>query len=172
LKKQEQCFRQDEYERKIEGDRFVGYADLLAPVVKETFHENGVSSVTGEVMGYSTYENMYDLYDFKYSNNVDRYLESRQLHEYRYYLEAQGVHINDMYFVICGKGKRNESVKLYKVDYSQDKVSEFFKLRDEIERATNYPAKPSKLCAWCDYRSQCKQGRQMIINNKIIEKGE
>ena len=79
-----------EHEVKIEDADFVGYIDLLVPVEpKKVFHADGVNSVTGEVMGYETFEEsgMYDIYDFKYSNNVDKYMESEQLHLYKYFFE-------------------------------------------------------------------------------------
>lgn len=51
------------YEQKIEYNNFIGFMDLLVPVG----------------------ENIFDLYDFKYSNNVESYLKSGQLHEYKYF---------------------------------------------------------------------------------------
>ena len=47
----------------------------------------------------------YDLYDFKYSNNIYHYKESPQLHLYKYYFEKThpGEKIRNMKFVIVPK---------------------------------------------------------------------
>ena len=60
-----------EYEVEIQDDDFIGFIDLLAPA---TVFERGV-----EV------PNMFDIYDFKYSNNVQHYKESKQLHLYKHF---------------------------------------------------------------------------------------
>ena len=42
----------------------------------------------------------YDIYDFKYSNNIDKYMESSQLSVYKYYAEKLlGVKVKHLYFV-------------------------------------------------------------------------
>ena len=46
----------------------------------------------------------YSIYDFKYSNNIDRYLESPQLHVYKYFAEkALGIKVRKLYFVFAEK---------------------------------------------------------------------
>ena len=50
-----------QHEIKIETNDFIGFADLIT--------ENG------------------DIYDFKYSNHIERYLESKQLHLYKHFRE-------------------------------------------------------------------------------------
>ena len=50
-----------------------------------TIHENGKS---------------FDIYDFKYSNNIDKYMESGQLSVYKYFAEQiLGIKIEHLYFV-------------------------------------------------------------------------
>ena len=67
------------------NDFYMGTADLLVPV-----------------------DDGYDLYDFKYSNNIDHYMESEQLHVYKYYLEQiTGVPIRKMYFVFVPMTSRS-----------------------------------------------------------------
>ena len=130
-----------EYERKIlvdlNEDEFIGYADLLVPVE----------------------DNVYDLYDFKYSNNINGYLESAQLHEYKFFLEmGSDIKIRNMYFVFAPKIKTTAdkiSVKVVKVDYDEKKVCEFFKnlqlLKENINTNREFKKNPSYLCKWCDY---------------------
>lgn len=57
-----------EYEVEIKDENFHGFIDLLAPV--RLFHDAEVPDV-------------YDIYDFKYSNNVNHYKSSKQLHLYK-----------------------------------------------------------------------------------------
>ena len=52
-----------EHEVKIEDDDFIGFIDLLAPAKTE-------QKLGGE---HQVIPNVYDLYDFKYSNNVSKY---------------------------------------------------------------------------------------------------
>ena len=66
-----------EHEVKIEDDDFIGFIDLLAPAKTE-------QKLGGE---HQVIPNVYDLYDFKYSNNVSKYKDSPQLHLYKYFFE-------------------------------------------------------------------------------------
>ena len=69
------------FELPIGNADFIGFMDYLAPVFKDTF------------LGL----NYYDLYDFKYSNNSKSYLESGQLHEYKYWFELTHPNIYSIY---------------------------------------------------------------------------
>ncbi|MBQ4160051.1 MAG: PD-(D/E)XK nuclease family protein [Clostridia bacterium] len=61
-----------QFEVEISDDDFKGFIDLLAPVTG--FHDEEFPGV-------------YDLYDFKYSNNTAHYAESVQVHLYKYFFE-------------------------------------------------------------------------------------
>lgn len=81
-----------EYELCLDDEDYIGYMDLLAPVYQTNinharYDENG-NVIDND--GYEVSQDIigYDLYDFKYSNNVDNYLNSRQLHLYKYYLKS------------------------------------------------------------------------------------
>ena len=65
----------------IDEDDFVGIVDLIT--------DNGDGTV--------------DIFDFKYSNSVDSYNNSYQLHIYRYYLELQGYKVNRMGYIFIPK---------------------------------------------------------------------
>lgn len=150
------------YERKIECAEFIGFIDLLVEV------EKGV----------------YDLYDFKYSNNVKNYLESGQLHEYKHYFErTTGEKIRDLYFMFAPKVairmKKTETPEdfrrrlreeladkepqLVKVDYNPDKVVEFLRSAKECRTATKFEKNESRLCDWCDYKEYCQTGDDLMI---------
>lgn len=150
------------YERKIECAEFIGFIDLLVEV------EKGV----------------YDLYDFKYSNNVKNYLESGQLHEYKYYFErTTGEKIRDLYFMFAPKVairmKKTETPEdfrkrlraeladkepqLVKVEYDPDKVVEFLRSAKECRTATKFEKNESRLCDWCDYKDYCQTGDDLMI---------
>lgn len=83
------------HEVKIEDDDFLGFIDLLVPLETLT------------VIDYDLDDNYewFDLYDFKYSNNVQNYLESEQLHLYKYYFEKLNPtkKIRNMYFMFVPK---------------------------------------------------------------------
>lgn len=135
----------------IHTKRFIGFVDLIT--------ENDDGTV--------------DVFDFKYSNNVDKYLESGQLHIYKYYLEQKGFKVNKLGFIFIPKTsirqkkdedlwkfrKRliqtvNESeVKLVEVPYNPNKVIEFFDKMVDIKEETDFPKNETKLCDWCEYQT-------------------
>lgn len=151
-----------EYELKIDDEEFVGYADLLVP--KGNGH--------------------YDLLDFKYSNNVENYLKSGQLHVYKYYIERTTERIIDnMYFVflpkimirqkktedlyqfrkrLCEELSKSE-IKIIKVDYDFQKVQEYLADVEQIKAATEFPKNESRLCDWCEFESFCKRKETTMI---------
>ena len=79
------------FELPIGNADFVGFMDYLWPC--------GWDSRTNETL--------FDLYDFKYSNNAKSYAVSGQLHEYKYWYELThpGHRIRNMYFLIVPKVK-------------------------------------------------------------------
>jgi phage nucleotide-binding protein len=150
------------YEEKVENENFIGYMDLLVPVEKGVF----------------------DLYDFKYSNNVKNYMESGQLHEYKYFFEkTTGNKIRNMYFLFAPKVAirmkktetqeqyrrrlrdelENKEPQLVEVKFNPDKVSGFIADVACLEQATNFEKSPSRLCDWCDYKNFCIDGDETMI---------
>ena len=85
----------------ISCKEFKGFIDRLVPVADMK----------------STGVKWYDLYDFKYSNNEKHYLDSRQLHLYKYYFEKTnpGKKIRSLFFLFVPKnsGKQKENEDLY-----------------------------------------------------------
>lgn len=159
------------YEVKLECDKFIGYIDMLVP------NEDGT----------------FDIYDFKYSNNIDKYMDSNQLHLYKYYSEKLlNIKIKKLYFVFIEKTmirqKKTEdlrefrlrlkstlekmNVQIKEVLYDSNKVIEF--INDEIDllECNDYIKNTSKLCDWCEYKEYCenKEDINMILpSTKRVE---
>ena len=144
------------HEVKIVDTNFIGTLDMLVPVGDE-----------------------YDLYDFKYSNNWLRYMDSRQLHLYKYYFEKKtGKKIRNMYFVFVPKvqirQKKTETLfdfrkrllkeldkvepKIEQVQYEPQKVIDHLELTQVISQMTEHSKNPTKLCGWCEYNKYCQEG--------------
>ena len=178
--------RGGEFEVKIEDDDFVGYIDYLLPVDKEC--------IAWDPAGGHKYVEWFDIYDFKYSNNIDRYLESGQLHEYKYYFEKNnpGKKIRNLYFMFapkcqlkqkyanktnkfdediqafrrrCMEWINNNEVIVEKVEYDPTKIIEFATGVKHALEETEFNKEPSKLCYFCEYRAYCEQG----LTYEVIE---
>ena len=159
-----------EYELKLEDDDFIGYLDLLAP--SRAFHDKPVP-------------NVYDLYDFKYSNNVSNYKKSQQLHIYKYYFEKlnPGKIIKNMYYLMVPKTsikqKKTEDLyqfrrriqdelkklepKLVQIEYDPEKIIEFKNDVLAMKTAKEFPKNNSYLCNWCDYQKYCEKGEDYML---------
>ena len=170
IPKAKELLPEGEFEVLIETDQFKGFIDLLVP--KGDGH--------------------YDIYDFKYSNNVERYLESGQLHIYKYFYELthQGHVVDNLYFVFLPKTQirqkktetllqfrkrlletlSNMEVQIVKVDYNPEKVAHYLSDIQTIESATEYPKNETRLCEWCGFKDFCRtQGEDTMA---ILPKNE
>lgn len=152
------------HETPVVDENFIGTLDFLAPVPPPDGCPQAV----------------YDLYDFKYSNNWVRYRHSRQLHLYKYYYEKThaGKYIRDMYFVFVPKvqirPKNGEElhqfrqrllkelqkveIQVEKIKYDPNMVIEHLELTQKIMQSNDFPKNPTKLCDWCDYKKYCFEG--------------
>ena len=146
---------------------YEGTADLLVPCTKHDLNlPNG----------------QFDLYDFKYSNNIDHYMESRQLHVYKFMLERiTGKKIRRMYFVfvpkVMIKQKKTEDLQQFRrriqeelnekeieireVEYDPSKVADFYETCMNIGLADHYEKNFSNLCDWCEYKEYCQKGNEI-----------
>lgn len=189
-----------EHEVKIETDDFVGYIDLLAPVSLTTEEMDDICYECGkececECSGscpYGKYSGYYDLYDFKYSNNVNSYMESAQLHLYKYFFELTnpGKRIRNLYFVFIPKcnlrqkyknktNKRDETVyefrkrcmedleskeiQIKEVKYDSTKVIDYLIATKHCIEDSEYKKNPTRLCDWCEYQIYCEKGLDYMI---------
>ena len=181
-----------EFEVKIDHPDFIGFIDLITPVMSETRLGGEFQALPG----------LYDLYDFKYSNNVSHYKESVQLHLYKYFFEKTnpGKKIRNLYYLCIPKvnikQKKTETLtefrqriqeelkdaqpQLVQVEYDQGKVLDWmFSVKHTVE-ATEFPKNQSWLCRYCDYNDYCikevdymllpKNERRNIeeVNKKVI----
>jgi phage nucleotide-binding protein len=159
-----------EHEVKIEDDDFIGFIDLLAPAKTE-------QKLGGE---HQVIPNVYDLYDFKYSNNVSKYKDSPQLHLYKYFFEKNnpGKIIRNMFFLFVSKVNIKQSKKedlfqfrqrlqeeldrkepqLVQIEYDPEKVINFLLSTKTMLEAQEFPQNTSWLCNFCEYKDYCQKG--------------
>jgi phage nucleotide-binding protein len=171
------------HEVEIKDEDFVGYIDLLAPATG--FHDEEIP-------------NLYDIYDFKYSNNVSHYEESVQLHLYKYFFEKTnpGKKIRNLYFLFVPKvnikQKKTETLeefrmriqkelevaepRLVQIEYNQEKVLDWMSDVKHTIEATDFPKNPGWLCRYCDYNDYCQKGIDFMLlpknERRNIEKVE
>lgn len=189
-----------EHEVKIEDEDFVGFIDLLVPVEKElkyNYKDNYETGYEWELDINSAMDNTeyYDLYDFKYSNNIKNYMESGQLHEYKYYFEKlnPGKKIRKLYFVFIPKSQlrikyknktnprdetiyefrqrvmedlESKTISIEEIQYDPTKVIEFLTNSKHAIEDTTYEKNETNLCNWCEFKRYCLEGIDYEIINK------
>ena len=163
-----------EAEIKIKDENFIGFIDWLAPARTE-------QKLHGK---HQVIPNVYDMYDFKYSNNTSHYKESPQLHLYKYFFEKNnpGKVIRNMYFLVVPKvnikQKKDEDPfqfrkriqeeletkepQLIPIEYDPEKVIQFLLETKKMMEATVYPMKQSWLCNYCEYQEYCQKGNDFM----------
>ena len=157
------------FEHKLLTDDFVGYVDYIEHIDDKTVK----------------------IYDFKYSNNVDRYLDSDQLHLYKYYFEKlnPGVKVAELGFLFVPKvgikQKKTENimefrkrlvtelnkvdVQLVTVEYDANKVINFFENLKHVIEAEDYPKNETNFCRFCNFNNYCQKGVEFELINKKYE---
>lgn len=155
-----------EFEVEISDEDFHGFIDYLVPA---TIFERGVEL-----------PDTYDLYDFKYSNNVLGYKQSGQLHEYKYFFERNnpGKRIRNMYFVFVPKvtirQKKTETlqefrerlkselakveVKIVQIEFNYNKVIDFLFGIKAVNEEAEFPQEKTYLCRYCEFQEFCEKG--------------
>jgi len=165
-----------EYEHCLrDKDGFIGYIDCLVSV------EEGV----------------YDLLDFKHSNNVSSYLKSGQIHLYKYYYEKiTGNKIRDLYYVFIPKYQETltedmsledeevlkqkivetlskKDIIFEKIEYDRQQVNWFFARKTLMDKAIEFPKRYTTSCRWCDYQKYCstngKDTSELVIKDKVVK---
>ena len=155
-----------QFEVEISDEDFHGFIDYLVPA---TIFERGVEL-----------PDTYDLYDFKYSNNVSGYKQSGQLHEYKYFFERNnpGKRIRNMYFVFVPKvtirQKKTETlqefrerlkselakveVKIVQIEFNYNKVIDFLFGIKAVNEEAEFPQEKTYLCRYCEFQEFCEKG--------------
>lgn len=186
-----------EHEVKIETPDFVGFIDLLAHVELDEVHKevecdfcknnDNCKQYGSAHCPNGNFDKWYDIYDFKYSNNIDGYTESAQLHLYKYFFELTnpGKRIRNLYFVFvpkcwlkqkrknktnprdetlyefrnrCLKDLESKEIVVKKIEYNPNKVIEYLINVKHCIEDTEYIKNPSRLCNWCEYQLYCEKG--------------
>jgi phage nucleotide-binding protein len=157
-----------EFEVEISNADFIGYLDYLVPVEK-----------------YSDGRTAYHLYDFKYSNNADKYRKAAQLHVYKYFFELLNPdkRIDQMCFLIVPKAKvkqvKGESLNQYReriqdelnrtepflipIEFDYRKVIEFTLGIKRAQETKEFKPQRSFLCRWCEYQIYCEKGIDFML---------
>lgn len=159
-----------QFEVEIKDNDFHGFIDYLVPARTEQ-RLNGENQEIPDV---------FDLYDFKYSNNVSGYKKSGQLHEYKYFFERNnpGKTIRNMFFVFIPKvtirQKKTETlrefrqrlkeelagveVKTVQIGFDPEKVIDFLFGIKAVNEETEFPQEKSYLCRYCEFQDYCEKG--------------
>lgn len=167
------------FEVPIGNADFIGFIDYLAPAGKG-LKLDGL--ITGEDL--EEFE-AFDLYDFKYSNNSKSYMESGQLHEYKYWFELThpGCRIRNLYFLFVPKvkirQKKTESLIQFRerlrkaladatpwvepVQYNPLKIVNFLTDAKHMIEAQDFPRNPNHFCGWCEYEEFCQKGWDYML---------
>ena len=133
---------------------------------------------TAEYIGYVDYIHDDTVYDFKFSNNVDNYLESPQLSIYKHYIEQvrPDIKIKHLKYVFVPKilirQKKTETIqqfrarlqehleaseiKIIEVNYNENSVTDFKECCKFVTQCKDFPKNPTKLCGWCQYQQYCE----------------
>ena len=168
IPKVKEVIPEGQHEVFFEYGAFKGTIDLLVPVGKGLW----LDCPDG-----ATVCDYFDIYDFKYSNNIDSYMQSAQLHIYKCFAEkALNIRIRNMYFVFAEKTmirqKKTEdlnqfrlrlkntlqdaAVQVRQVKFDKNKVIDFMQSQVNALTCTDYIKTPNRLCDFCEYQSYCE----------------
>ena len=166
------------FEVEIKDDDFHGFIDYLVPM--GWMSKEAIENPYGESV------DVFDIYDFKYSNNVSGYKQSNQLHLYKYFFERDnpGKKIRDMYLVfvpkVSIKQKKTETlvefrqrlkdelskveVKIVQIGFNPQRVIDFLFGIKAVNEETEFPqANKSYLCRFCEFQDYCMKGWDYMI---------
>lgn len=164
--------------------------EYWVPKVKELLPANGKQEEEIKVdnfIGYIDYLTDDTIYDFKFTvpKNHPRYMESKQLHVYKHYLELQDAkcnveHLKYIFIPKCNiRQKKSETIQQFRsrlyaemdkleievveIDYDAQNISQFLDDCKVLEAANDYPKNVTRLCGWCDYEPYCLRGEDWML---------
>lgn len=152
------------------------------PIVKDQLpngkHEVEISD--DSFVGYIDYLGEDTIFDFKFTvpKNYPKYLESKQLHLYKYFLEKNNpdVEVKHLKYIFIPKclirQKKTESIMQFRdrllsemdnlnleiaeVPYDPTKVQSFLEDCERLKGASDFPKNESRLCDYCEYKWYCQ----------------
>lgn len=155
-----------EFEYLLKNDQFKGYIDCI-----EHLDDKHVK-----------------IYDFKYSNNVENYKNSDQLHLYKKYYEELNADIKvvELAYIMIPKiqirQKKTENtinfyhrldeelekaeVKKIIVEYDENKTNDFLLDCEVIKNTTDFIKRESSFCRFCNFYDYCQKGLSCDIISK------
>lgn len=159
-----------ECEVEIKTDDFIGYIDRLEYLFKD---EQDIHH--------------YTIWDYKYSNNIENYLKSGQLHLYKYYFEKThpGCVVDHLKYVFVPKVNirqklkakppetlqefRNRlmehleasEIKILEVNFDAESIAQFQDCCKIVSKCNEFPKNPTRLCNWCPYQQYCESEGQI-----------
>ena len=162
------------FEVPISTADFSGLIDYLVPV----HYSAGDTDLL--VQEAAVVSDEFDLYDFKYSNNVSSYRNSPQLHLYKHFWEQinPGKRIRNLYFLFVPKvnikQKSGESLDDYRqrieseldrvavrvepVKYDVQKVIDWLLRVKATYEEREFAPERSYLCRYCEFQEYCEKG--------------
>ncbi len=164
-----------ECEVEISTDDFIGFIDRLVYLFTD---DKGIKH--------------YEIWDYKYCNpkSIDRYLESAQLHLYKYYFEKTHPNtvVDALKYVFIPKvnirQKKTETIQQFRlrlremleatepkitdISYDNAIISDFQSYCQHLKTVNEFPKNEMRLCDWCQYKEFCKSNGQ--IDYMIMDK--
>lgn len=149
---------------------------LLEIIPKGGQHEIEVK--TDHFIGYIDYVVGNEIWDWKFSNNINNYLQSPQLSIYKHYLSVvrPDIQIDHIKFCFIPKinirQKKDESlfefrqrlqeyleaskIKVVEVKYDEDSITQFEQACQILDHVENFPKNETRLCNWCSFQKFCQ----------------
>lgn len=151
------------YEVTLSNQDYIGFIDMLVK------NEDGT----------------FDIWDFKYSNSIENYMKSAQLHLYKYYLEQTGRKVKHLRYLFIPKvrlkQKKTESlygfrqrlkraidkdyrVTIKEVEYNPDKVIEWLASVKHALEAKEFPLNENDpFWRFSEFRDYVEKGEDYMI---------
>lgn len=152
--------------------------------------EHEIKVQTDDFIGYIDYIYGDTMFDFKFSNNIDRYKNSTQTNIYLSKLKKvrPDIEINHLVYVMIPKlmirQKKTETVETFRnrlreelrksqitlveVPIDENLEKDFDECCKIIDSVVEYPKNPTKLCGWCEFKQFCESNGE--INYNVIRK--
>lgn len=185
----------EEAEKYYWSQRYVatdeGYTELMKiahwlPQLRNTYRNGSFQEMidNDRLKGFIDYLEDDLLVDFKYSNNVEKYAESAQVHVYASELDPRPRYLAYVCVpkVYLKKGDdedildyrrrvmtelRTKEISTVYVDYDQEKVDAFWRDAETMLNATEFEPTPNDWCKYCEYKHLCKKPRRLKSRSMI-----